>query len=199
MQFRKNFRLASVGLIFIMGLSACGNRSGWEAFPVPVLVDASIQNDPQAKADFEEGIKFWEDRTQRKLFSIEGVWNGGKPYSGRSENPDQIFGNVVFIHNQWPFAQNFVGMTVVKPFSEGQRALVMLNPQTYFCHGDCLWEYGATSLRKTFAHEMGHFLGLGHVSDPNNIMYESAQPGGQLDHLVVDDSALRSVVADTQR
>jgi hypothetical protein len=183
-------------LPFFAFVSGCGQmKSGWESFPIPIYVDVSIAQSSAAMADFEDGLRYWEDRSQRKLFDVKGIWNRQSPaYHGRPENPDSIPENVVLIEDRWSFANHFVGMTVSKPFEFGQRAMVMINPNTPFCHGDCLYQYGFTSLRKTFAHEMGHFLGLTHASDPNNIMYERSQPGGVLQHLSVDDSALRSIV-----
>jgi hypothetical protein len=180
--------------LFVL-LSACGRgQSGWNAFPVPVYVDQQVMSSASARADFEEGMKFWEDRVGKKLFEVKGVWNGGElPYSGDAKNPDQIRENVVFVHRSWPFSMGFVGMTVVKPFDDGQRAMVMINPDTAFCNGDCNFDYSRTSLRKTFAHELGHFLGLGHVDSRADIMYPTSLPGGTLDHLTADENSLRAI------
>lgn len=193
----QGWRLGSLSVysfLFLL-LSACGQgHSGWESFPIPVYVDASIVNNPASRADLEDGMRFWEQRVGKQLFDIKGTWNGGgQPYSGQVTNPDSIFENIVYIPNSWPFAPGFVGMTVLKPFDSGQMAMVMINPSTSFCNGDCQFDYNRTSLRKTFAHELGHFLGLQHVSDTNNIMYATSRPGGSLNNLSVDDNALRSV------
>lgn len=185
--------LFSLSLMIL--LSACGRgQSGWTAFPVPVYIDQQVMSSAAARADFEDGMRFWEARVGKKLFDVRGVWKGAEtPYAGDPKNPDSIDRNVIFVHNAWPFSMGFVGMTVVKPFDDGQRAMVMINPNTSFCNGDCNFDYSRTSLRKTFAHELGHFLGLGHVESQDDIMYPTSLPGGTLDHLTADDATLRVI------
>ncbi|MBS1958248.1 MAG: matrixin family metalloprotease [Bdellovibrionales bacterium] len=155
-----------------------------------------MMNNAATRADLEDGMSFWEQRTGKKLFDVRGAWNGAnQPFSGDVSNPDSIFENIVYMPPSWPFAPGYVGMTVLKPFDSGQMAMVMINPNTAFCNGDCAFDYNRTSLRKTFAHEFGHFLGLQHVADPSNIMYATSRPGGTLNTLNVDDHALQSVTS----
>ena len=190
----------SVFLSFFLLLSACGRgQSGWQAFPVPVYVDVGLMSNPDDRADFEDGMRFWEEKAGKKLFDVQGEWTGGGlPYQGAAQNPDSIVENVVFVHYQWPFASGYVGMTVVKPFDSGQRALVMINPNTNFCHGDCNYNFTETSMRKTFAHELGHFIGLQHSQSKGDIMYPTSLPGGSLNQLSFDESALRTLTKSSE-
>ncbi|MGZ3661433.1 MAG: matrixin family metalloprotease, partial [Bdellovibrionota bacterium] len=73
-------------------------------------------------------------------------------------------------------------------------AVILLDPQTNICTGLCEGRDNATSLRRLIAHELGHFLGLGHVQDSINIMYPAILPGGSLEDRTVDGAALRPLV-----
>jgi predicted Zn-dependent protease len=82
-------------------------------------------------------------------------------------------------------------MTTVQTESEGiQAAMVMINGTQSFCPGDCIRDT-RISARKTFAHELGHFIGLSHTENPNDIMFPDASPGGNINHLSVDVATLK--------
>ena len=73
--------------------------------------------------------------------------------------------------------------------------MIMINPDVPFCSGDCVGQYYANSARKNLAHELGHFIGLQHISDVNNVMYPVLQPGGTLDSVSIDQTALAELIA----
>lgn len=47
-------------------------------------------------------------------------------------------------------------------------------------HGVIIDVFNNTDLGTTFAHEIGHYLGLEHEDDPNNLMFPSSPNGGKL-------------------
>ncbi len=182
-----------VSLGFLLLLTACGsnNHQGWSAFPVAIYTDSSVASNPAALADFQTAVAFWEGKAGKKLFAYQGTWSGGNPYSGTADNPTGATANVLFFQNPWPFAANIAGKTTV--FSQGpeiQGAIVMINPTIPLCSGDCQGQPGSNSQRKDFAHELGHFLGLNHTQDVNDIMYPVLQTGGVLDGVGVDMGTL---------
>lgn len=69
-------------------------------------------------------------------------------------------------------------------------AMIMFNPNTRFCAGDCERDPRLISQKKSYAHELGHFLGLDHITNVSNIMYPDAVPGGSLEGVAVDLDAL---------
>ncbi len=185
-------RLVTLVLISI-GITSCGGAShtGWQKLPVPIYGDATIVSNPQAMTDLQDAFRYWEQKAGKQVFDFKGQWRGGSPYSGDPSRPSSILGNVIFFQNPWPFAQSFVGMTTVQTEAEGiQAAMVMINGTQSFCPGDCIRD-SRISARKTFAHELGHFIGLSHNDNPNDIMYPDASPGGHISHLTVDLGTLR--------
>ncbi len=184
-------------LILVLLVSACcSSHSGWKSLPVPIYADSSITQSSQTYSDLKDAFQFWDEKAGRQVFDFKGTWNSGTPFTGNPTKPDSILGNVVFFQNPWPYPQNYVGMTTVQNGTNGpQAAMVMINGNSQFCTGDCLYDNRVSS-RKTFAHELGHFIGLQHNSDPNDLMYPDAQPGGTLNTVKIDSAALSLLVTD---
>jgi hypothetical protein len=189
-------------IVFLIPLSfalmACGTDKKkedgpprWSSFPVTLYTDPSLvpENDPDAKADFQSAMSFWEIKVGKKLFNYRGS-SSRQAYSG-----DSISENSLFLQNPWSYAQNIAAQTIViSQKSEIRGAVIMVNPSTSFCNGDCTNDNMRTSMRKVFAHELGHFIGLGHSGDTANIMYPDALPGGSLEHLQVNAAELMPLI-----
>jgi len=165
----------------------------WSSFPVEIKVDAFLLSDYDATVDLQDAISFWETKAGKPLFSVVGAWdNATNPYTGRPENPEELLGNVIFFQGPWPFDPKIAGKTIVHS-SNGviESSVIFLNADTHLCAYDCSIENGDVSRRKLIAHELGHFIGLGHSGDMADIMYPEILPNGQLSGLNVNDPLLR--------
>lgn len=189
--------VSSFILLFLM--TACGSaHNGWSAFPVAIYADSSISNSTTSESDFRDAMAFWENKAGKKLFDYKGVWNSNAlPYKGNPASPEAVTNNVIFFQNPWPFAQAIVGQTMVTSSqTEIQAAMVMINPVTNFCAGDCINESFRTSERKVIAHELGHFLGLQHNQNTANLMYPESLPGGSLADVTIDEATFQALTSD---
>lgn len=183
--------------IFASGCAKNG-ATRWTSLPVEVYSDTAIVGTQSAQSDLQDAMDFWERRAGKKLFVYKGVWtNPQAPYTGTPSDPGTIIGNVIFFQNPWPASSNVIGQTVVTSFdSEIQHAMIMINPGADFCTGDCEGRHYSNSARKNLAHELGHFLGLKHNPDTNNVMYPVLQPGGSLDGVNIDETALGELISE---
>jgi hypothetical protein len=189
-------RLFALTLLLI--LSACGQQSGaprWASFPVPLYADSTVMNNEQKLTDLKEAMSFWESKSGRKLFDFRGTYQSKTaPFKGSNERPEQVVANVIFFQSPWPHAANVIGETVVSlSGSRIMNAMIRINGEVPFCEGDCVGDFARSSQKKNFAHELGHFLGLEHVQDVEDVMNPVIQPGGSLAKIEVDMEALAKV------
>jgi len=182
------------------GLTGCGRESApapalgevrWDSFPVPLQADEAFFRDREAERDLLDAIAFWESKAGKRLFSLSSWPKGRAVFEGAPDSPSQIHGNALVFQHPWPFESQIAGKTVSLARNNSiQKAAIYLNAQTPLCHGQCTGQNTLTSRRKLLAHELGHFLGLPHVSERGNLMYPEILPGGSLDQLTVNQELL---------
>ena len=117
-------------------------------------------------------------------------------FTGSASSPGTILANVILFQNPWPFAPFEAGMTVTTSTSSAGTtgSVVLLNPGIELCGGTCLADSFRTSRQRLIAHELGHFIGLGHSGDSSDLMYASLTAGGSLDDVKIDRAALGQVI-----
>jgi len=207
----KSLRLWGILLVAGAILSACGKESSrspsstagsgpirWENFPVTLYIDKAILQDSESKRDLDEAMSFWHSKANRTIFQIKGEWDSSaKPFSGSPDSPGDLFANVLFYQNPWDMGEQIAGKTVLHSTNfKVTNAIVLINPGTNFCAGNCenSGDEYRISRRKLFAHELGHFIGIGHTDDSSDVMYPQILPGGDLTNVKVSESELQRVI-----
>jgi hypothetical protein len=169
----------------------------WASFPVEVKVDALLLADSDTYDDLSKAIAYWESKAGKPLFVVNGPWDSGSmglPYSGSPANPSSLIDNVIFLQDPWPFAPSIKGKTIVHSHQGViENSVVLISGNGHYCTGNCLGDITSVSRRKLIAHELGHFIGFGHSSSTNDLMYPEILTQNTLDSLEVDSLLLEKL------
>lgn len=200
---------ASLALIVSAIFSACGDSrdtslnaalqdqiSGrWAPLPVTLYVSDEIATDSEMMNDVREAAAFWENAAQKTLFNLRTDWAGPTPpITGTYSDPTQILANLLFFVDPWPLAATAKGHTVLTKENEMfQNGVIYLQHGNY-CAGACESATGKISFRLLVAHEFGHFLGLTHSTNSDDIMNAIIPVDSPLSSAQFNDAALQSLV-----
>ncbi|MBW2736413.1 MAG: matrixin family metalloprotease, partial [Deltaproteobacteria bacterium] len=127
------------------------------------------------------------------------AWSSaGSPYApvfrearviGECEARDGI-NAVRWIQQSWPFAANMPGMTVIWA-EKGTGVIlevdILLNAEHYQWSTSSHTSPAHVDIRNVLTHEVGHFTGLGHSTDPDATMYTFSNKGEQKKRTLEDD------------
>ena len=198
-------------ILFLAGiLSACGDKKKneivsqnyseytWASFPVEVFASREIAAKKELEKELVDAMQFWEEKAGHSIFLYKGEWTGDRPYAGKGSAPNAILANVIMFLDPWEFRREVAANTIIHAVNKKiQHSLVFINPHLGFCTGDCLDAdenpIRRPSLRKTLAHELGHFMGLDHTDDKQDIMYPLLQAGASLKEVRVNPKHLRRI------
>ena len=165
----------------------------WYSLPATFYVSKSLATNDKAMQDIQSAVDFWNEKAGKTVLKNLGPWDSDNNiYDGAIESPKSINANVLFTPGEWPMSSEIAGKTImIKSSGYFKSAMIAINSSKSYCYGICdkAEEQNATSFRKLMAHELGHFLGLSHVNDPQNLLNPVLSPGGDISSTHIDENA----------
>lgn len=158
-----------------------------EKFPLQVNIDQNFRNDEVSA--IEEMGSVWENGVNNQIPFFKFIVNGP---SLKSENDFKNYQSIqlgIYKGTEW-FPEDYSSALAITQFSgrrtnvgssneyiDLEHADIIINYQNYFFKTDTTPVSNVSfDLASVVLHEMGHFLGLFHVSDPSAVMSSTIGP-----------------------
>lgn len=175
-------------------VSGLGQAAKWPAFPVEIYIDQRTRDIPGAEQDLLDAIDFWEDKIGFQVFDYKGVFAGAKPVTGGLPDVRAATANQSFFLSPWNSGAAVLGLNIrLQIGSTIIRSIIAINDDQTFCYGTC-GPADPVAFKKVIAHELGHFLGLGHSNNANDVMFAFYSPTLDLATADVEFAELTAVL-----
>ncbi|MCY4444191.1 MAG: matrixin family metalloprotease [Proteobacteria bacterium] len=171
---------------------------GWlDGLPIPIYISSEF--DDSHVAILRNSMKMWEDAAGQDLFDYKGrIDDKGNDYIKEFRMSLKDMKNVMYVANfeKWDEkAAFYAGTTPMRLTLVGDdlERGVLHTSDMYF-NRRSLWSLGHISL-----HEMGHFLGLGHVDvfeDPHSIMHAAFPIDMDLNGVILSKDPIEAVLSE---
>lgn len=200
-------KLQNIFLIFSAALQLIGCQAAkkdpwsteirWASLPIAITVDNTITKNNDALQDVTAGVEFWNKKAEKEILKLNLPDPKAKEvitdshFIGKLERPEKIHQNILFFPEEWSLSSDIAGKTImIRHSGLYQNAMIVLNKSKNYCYGECTQPEQNISFRRLVAHELGHFIGLSHTDDPQNILYPVILPSGELSSLRIEENVL---------
>jgi len=147
-----------------------GHPLHWEQMPIRYQL---VSNNSPAGLGGEEAVQRAFRRWSDASANVEYVFDG---FAGDAVAAYDRRNLVFWKYADWPYDSNALAVTA-RYYSKGDGGLI--DADIIFNGAEYSWSTGASGydIENAAAHEVGHFGGLGHSTDPTATMHSSALPG----------------------
>ncbi len=158
--------------------------SRWNTSSFPIILKLSNDFTATEKDDLIDAATSWSDSITNQFTFFDTTQSSTlSPYAGLSDYLDSEMG--IYRVNSWPSGLPSGALAITQIFGY-RKYLGTSSEHVEIFHADILlnderYDFSTTFVSNTYdlqtvvIHEMGHFIGLGHVNDPfiNTVMYPS--------------------------
>jgi len=183
-------------------------QSGWGAnyiYPVIINISSKISNEDLSLVDqINNAVNKWNNAIGKKIISIKNESNKYNEYIFSKLKNGIYFEKITFGQGGWIYNTGKSSNTIASTFYETidkrsiSRAVILLNGDSYIfgnaSKSSQVNEENFVDMESIMLHELGHFLGLGHVNNEiNSVMFPYYPKGNDKNSRVLSENDIKRI------